>query len=443
MVYSDLSTMMERRWLWWCVVVVVGMVGGARGALDIEAWKGEEPLTPERIVREVVEYFSQRDPHGIPVLKVPESIELPDRVSASQITLWDLKISGHSGLRLEHVNVNLTSFSGKVKISLPVINLQGQYSWPGWFSTSQGATNVTMVGIEVTVDLYLGVNSDGILNLDDLKITLTYDDLILDFENLSTQHSVLVSTADVFFGTFIQPLIIGSAQEKLMDTVNQRLQKKMKDMPFPNSISPIDYAIAKVRREIRKQNLDPVKLGRKDDTLAWGISLQLKDIELEGLATIHRTHEISAQFIDNAVFITIQLGTQELQGGSDWSMSAALLPAVEGHLNILIESLEVTIDLKQPVNIRSPPTLRKIDIRLGNLAVRSTGEGSMDYLLEAFVNIVPNALRNVIMDNIEPRIQQIIQKRLNGLDLYRMVLDILAERRRQQRNKQRQVQRIP
>lgn len=426
----------------WIVVgvVVVVVVGSVHGAIDIEAWKGQEPLTPERIVREVVEYFSQRDPHGIPVLKVPEPIEMPDRIAASQITLWDLKISGHSGLRLEYININLTSFSGAVRISLPAINVQGQYSWPGWWSTSEGGANITMTGIEVLLDMMLSVSDSGVLMVETLKITLTYDNLYLDFENLTTQHSILVSTADVFFSTIIQPLIIGNAQDKLKRLLNQRLQDRLANNTFPDSISPVDYAVAKARVEMRKKQLDPLKLGRRDINLAWGITVQLKDIELTGLATLHRTREVSAQFIDNSVFFTIQIGTQELKGGAEWSMSAALLPAVGGHLTLTVDSLSVTVEAKQPANIRSPPTLRKIDVQLGNLSVKSAGEGTIDYLLEMLVNILPNALRNAIMDRVEPRIQQIIQKRLNGVDLYRMVMDQLAKKQQQQQQQQEQAQ---
>ncbi|MPC87510.1 hypothetical protein E2C01_082373 [Portunus trituberculatus] len=61
----------------------------------------------------------------------------------------------------------------------------------------------------------------------------------------------------------------------------------------------------------------------------------------------------------------LKLGTQTLKGSADWSLSASLLPAVGGHLSLEIESLTVTVEAQQPANIRSPPTLRKIDIKLG------------------------------------------------------------------------------
>lgn len=417
-----------------CVFATVATLTGVRAAIDVKAWLGEEPLTPERILEELVEYFSQRDPQGIPVLKVPEPIEAPDKVTASQITLWDLKISGHSGLRLEYINVNLTTFTAVVRISVPKINVLGQYEWPGWWSTSAGSANITISDIQLALNLQLGINTKGLLMVDGLQITLNYEDLILGFEGLSSEHSLLVTAADTFFSTIIQPLIVGGIQDKLTTVLNERLEQRLKDQPFPNSISPVDYLIAKVRRDMRESGKDPIVIDRKDVNLAWGVSVQLKNIEIKGLTTLHRTHEVSAQFIDNALFVTIQIGTQQLKAGADWSISASLMPAVGGHLDVEVESLSVTVMAKQPADIRSPPVLREIDIQLGNLAVRSVGESTMDYLVELMVNLLPNTFRNIIMDKIEPKIHQAIQKQFNGLDIHRIILTKLAEKRQAEAN---------
>ncbi|XP_069995829.1 uncharacterized protein [Penaeus vannamei] len=420
--------------LFLCVFATVATLTGVRAAIDVKAWLGEEPLTPERILEELVEYFSQRDPQGIPVLKVPEPIEAPDKVTASQITLWDLKISGHSGLRLEYINVNLTTFTAVVRISVPKINVLGQYEWPGWWSTSAGSANITISDIQLALNLQLGINTKGLLMVDGLQITLNYEDLILGFEGLSSEHSLLVTAADTFFSTIIQPLIVGGIQDKLTTVLNERLEQRLKDQPFPNSISPVDYLIAKVRRDMRESGKDPIVIERKDVNLAWGVSVQLKNIEIKGLTTLHRTHEVSAQFIDNALFVTIQIGTQQLKAGADWSISASLMPAVGGHLDVEVESLSVTVMAKQPADIRSPPVLREIDIQLGNLAVRSVGESTMDYLVELMVNLLPNTFRNIIMDKIEPKIHQAIQKQFNGLDIHRIILTKLAEKRQAEAN---------
>ncbi|XP_042861324.1 uncharacterized protein LOC122246676 [Penaeus japonicus] len=367
--------MRGRTTLFLCVFAMVGALTGVRAALDVKAWLGEEPLTPERILQDLVEYFSQRDPHGIPVLKVPEPIEMPDRVAASQITFWDLKISGHSGLRLDYINVNLTTFTGVVRISIPKINLLGQYEWPGWWSTSSGLTNITMTDIQVAANLQFGISAEGLLKADGILITLNYEDLILGFEGLAGEHALLVGAADTFFSTIIQPLIVGGAQEKLTAVINERLEQRLKGKPFPNSISPIDYLVAKVRRDMRESGKDLISVERKDVDLAWGVSVQLKNIQIKGLTTLHRTHEVSAQFIDNALFVTIQIGTQQLRAGADWSVSASLLPAVGGHLDVEVESLAVTVMAKQPADIRSPPVLREIDVQLGNVDRRWIGSG--------------------------------------------------------------------
>lgn len=418
-----------------CLAATVVLVAAAatlvQGKLDTKAWLGEEPLTPRKIVDDLVEYFSVRDPHGIPVLNVPEPININGSVVASQITFHNPSISGHSGLRLEYVNVNLTSLSATAKVSLPWVNLEGDYEWPGYWSNSEGFGNITMVGIVVTLDLYLGVNDVGLLSVEP-KMDLQYQDLQLNFTGLGYAHGVVVGAAGTFFSTVIQPLIFERVQTRVQTALNQRLEQRIQNLTFPDSISPVDFAVARLRMGLRDKGLEPLTIDDRETHLTWGVTVQLQNIKFGGITTIHRTHEISAQFIDNAVYVTIQLGTQALKGDLDWSLSASLLPAVGGHLALELESLAVTVEAQQPANIRSPPTLRKIDVKLGNLAVRSDGEGTFDYLVEALVNILPNCLRDQIMDRVEPVIHQKIQKEFNRLDIYRVVMNKLEERERQQ-----------
>ncbi|XP_068216781.1 uncharacterized protein [Palaemon carinicauda] len=411
--------------------LVFCLLAGTTGAINTAEWLGQEPMTIERIVNELVEYFSHPDPHGVPVLRIPEPIYEENRVAAGPITLWDLKISGLSEIRLDYINVNLTSFTAVARVSAPVGNIFGAYEWPGWWSTSEGEANITMTNIQLTGNLILGIDDDGILTADSLKFTLYYQELIPHFTGLAADHSLMVSAVDVFFDSIIEPLLVGGLGDKLKALINRKLQDAFREKPFPDSISPVDYFIAKTRRDLR-QKFDPFIIERKEINMAWEMTLVLKDINLSGLSTIHRTHEVSAEFIDNAIFATVQIGAQELKGGADWSLSAALFPAISGHIDIEIESLDITVELRQPANIRSPPVLRKIDIQLGNLAVRSAGERTMDYAVELLVNIVPNIFRNVIMDKVEPKLHQVIQKQLNGLDLHRIVMDKLAERRLRQ-----------
>lgn len=411
-------------------VLMVAGKGVLGQGLDTRAWLGEEPLTPKRIVNDMVEYFSQRDPHGIPVLNVPEPIHIPGTVPASQITFDGPTISGHSQLRLEYVNVNLTSLSAKSKVSLPLLNFQGDYLWPGYFSNSEGFANITIVGLEVSLDIYFGINDIGLLSVDP-KMNFEYGDMQLNFTGLTYTHGLAVGAAGTFFSTIIQPVISTKVQTRIQALVNQRIEQRLQNLTFPDSISPVDFAVAKLRMDLREKNMDPLKLDNQEIHLTWGVTAQLQNIEVGGFTTLHRTHEISAQFIDNVVYVTIQLGTQALKGGVDWSLSASLLPAIGGHMTLEVESVSVTVEAQQPADIRSPPTLRKIDVKLGNLALRSEGEGTFDYLAEALVNILPNCFRDQIMDKVEPIIHQRIQKRFNMLDLYRIVMNKLEQRQQQ------------
>ncbi|CAL4164437.1 unnamed protein product, partial [Meganyctiphanes norvegica] len=397
--------------------------------IDIKAWMPEGGITPELVVTELIEYYKQEDPQGIPVLSVPEPIEINDKISASGIELWDLEISGHSGGKLDYLMVNLTSLKAMVRITVPFINIIGDYSWPGYFCTSEGTTNITLKGIEVTVEAELDISSVGVLQVGKIEIDMEYADngLHLDFVGLCGMHSTMVGAADIFFGSVIQPIITGQLASRIKDRANGILEKRLAEKTFPNSISPIDYMVAKLRGDFRAK-LDPLKAGVKEIDLASGVTVKLSDMQVTGLSTIHRTQEISMKMVDNRLYFTVQIGTNQIVASADWSLSAALLPAIGGHFDAEVESLDITVEAQQDANIAHPPILRKLDINLGNIAVRSKGEGTMDYVLEAVVNILPNALRNIIMDVLEKnRIPVRVQERLSQLDVERLVKQKLQE----------------
>ncbi|XP_076057679.1 uncharacterized protein LOC143035068 [Oratosquilla oratoria] len=413
-------------------VVFLLVIGAATPLPDfVQEWLGEEPLTKERIVQELLEYFQMEDPHGVPVLDIPEVFEYPDSIKMTQIVLNNAKIRGHSGIRFEYINANLTSLMVEAKVSLPYANVEGDYIWSGIWSTSEGLVNITMTEIDVGAKFYIGVSNDGILEITNMEISIEYKDLDLYFENLAMAESIAVRAADTFFNSFVRPIITDTLRDMVIEKGNGILKEKLASHTFPTTISPVDFAIASARSEIRARGFDPMQVEDEQLKQYVGSSPTLSNLKITGLTTIHRTHEISTQFIDNRVYVTIQIGTQEVKAATDWTMSAALLPSFGGHLDIEVESLAIIVEAQQDADIRHPPVLRKIDIKLGNLAVHSSGERTMDYLIEAVVNVVPNALRNVIMKAIKGPLQQIIQKRLNALDLEKIIVDLMEKKQAQ------------
>lgn len=47
-----------------------------------------------------------------------------------------------------------------------MLNFQGDYEWPGYWSNSEGFANITIVGIEVSLDVFFGINDIGLLSVD-------------------------------------------------------------------------------------------------------------------------------------------------------------------------------------------------------------------------------------------------------------------------------------
>lgn len=70
-----------------------------------------------------------------------------------------------------------------------------------------------------------------------------------------------------------------------------------------------------------------------------------------------------------------------------------------------------------------PPSLDDIQLELGNIQIRFDGLGTVDYLIEFGVNVMPNLLRYQIMDALEKPIKMKIQEALNQVNVERIILE--------------------
>ena len=104
------------------------------------------------------------------------------------------------------------------------------------------------------------------------KIDIQFKDMTMDFQNLGFLASVFQSVANsasnvVSSKNFIQgwekicfflkifdsikPLMLKDAYVKIKTTVDDSLADALGDAQIPNSISPVDYAIAECRKMVR------------------------------------------------------------------------------------------------------------------------------------------------------------------------------------------------
>lgn len=90
----------------------------------------------------------------------------------------------------------------------------------------------------------------------------------------------------------------------------------------------------------------------------------------------------------------MDVGTQEIEGRTHWdvSMIGGILSRA-GTVSFTVDYFRVQVNLSQPLDTRKRATLEELDLELGNIQTRIHGAGTLDYVIEAAVNILPNLLR--------------------------------------------------
>lgn len=88
-----------------------------------------------------------------------------------------------------------------------------------------------------------------------------------------------------------------------------------------------------------------------------------------------------------------------------------------GTLKFVIDYFRVRFKVSQTLDIRNRPVIDDIQLELGNLQLRCDGAGTIDYLVEFGVNIMPNLLRYQIMDALEAPVLAYLQDQLNMFNL--------------------------
>lgn len=73
------------------------------------------------------------------------------------------------------------------------------------------------------------------------------------------------------------------------------------------------------------------------------------------------------------------------------------------------------------MDTRERPEINDIQLDLGNIQVRFDGAGTIDYIIEAGVNIIPNLLRYQIMDALENPVKQRIQAEFNRINVEEVI----------------------
>lgn len=218
----------------------------------------------------------------------------------------------------------------------------------------------------------------------------------------------MVNTMGPFLFDSIKPLILGDVERKIRGELNR--QGRSVPQQFPNSIHPIDMFLSSARIYVREKGLDPFPI--PDNHLAsWRYgNFEISSVILHGLASLHRTGPVVVTFEENVIRVSVAMGASDLRGVVRWRWGIFRdLIGKRGTFQISVEYVSVVVNVGQPANLDKETTIDGIELEVGNIAVASDGIGTMDYVIEALVNIIPNLLRKQIVDALEEPMRKFVE----------------------------------
>lgn len=381
-------------------------------------------------VRAILEHYKQDDPVGIPGAKIPDPMPIPDMkqsLSLGTMHFKNVSVVGLSKFRVQHVHTDLAEMQLTVWLQLETLDIVGLYTLSTFLSRSRGNFTVTLIDVSVTGHAQLEVDDEGHLQAQDIIMDITFEDIKMEFENLGMVGNVfqgIVNSVGSFLFDSIKPFIMEEVNSNVRGDVNKQLV--LLPQRFPNTISPLDMAVAEGRRWVREQGWDPLRLPDRAFEYA-GIRLEVTKAWARGASTFHRVGNATVTVEDNVVSAGIHVGTKRLEGFCHWEFSALGLLTRPGRARFALDSLQVRTVVSQPLNIKKKTVLEELDIELGNIQVRMDGAGTLDYVLEYVVNVLPNMLRFQIVDALEEPLKQKAQEVLDTIDLEKIIEEKLQE----------------
>jgi len=383
------------------------------------------PITPREKARVLIDHFKGDNPLGIPLIPIPDPLDVPD--IEAQLKLTEAQLRGLSLFSIKNFTVQQSN-DNTIRIFSNVVltNLQltAMYQYSTWFTTYEGKFQMNITEAEFIGIVKLDVDQNGFLQITDNTVDLTYKNMKLDLENggvLLSMLSAAINTIGGLIFNAIKPVILGPVSNEGIPKINALLKKQ--NLTFPNSIPVVDSAFAKMKLE-----KVPKDLPLEDITVGSYESVQLKltDGHVTGLQTIHRSGPLSIEYSNHTIHLTLQVQAGRLAGSYKWNLPLYFYEQ-SGMMSFTVEGADIFVRLSRPMNIDLPTTIEDLDIELGAVSMIFNGGWYLDYVVQFVANVVPNLLRGVIMDAVEYVIQSYAQRYLDELDLERIIFENLKD----------------
>ncbi|XP_061721251.1 uncharacterized protein LOC133528057 [Cydia pomonella] len=405
---------------------------GQEKSLEAGLEHGEKKLS--EVILATMEHYQQPEPVGLPGADVPDPYPVPDMThSISFGTTLHFKntlVYGISKFRILHINAEIGDMEVTAALLIDNLQAKGNYTLSTWLNRNNGPFTVHVRGLHITAKANLGVERDGKLRAQDITMDMSFSSMVANFENLGTFASMLqsvINSAGTLLFDSIKPFVLKEAYTKARNGINEKLEQVAGDVQFPNSVSPLDMVIADARKIVQDKGMDPYQVKDYNTTVSV-FTVSLTNIWITGISSFHRVGNITLKMENNTAIADFEIGTQRMLGTLQWDFSAIRgLVKRSGTASFSVEYLNARIVLAQPLDVRNTPEFRELDLELGNIQVRCDGAGTLDYVIELSVNILPNLLRYQIMDASEGLIKGKVQQELNKINVEETIKEELPK----------------
>lgn len=356
--------------------------------------------------------------------------DVKNSMGVSTLTMKNTLAYGVSKFRLKSIKSDLNAMTVRASILVDEVIVRGNYTLKTFFSSAAGPFSVVLKRVFVQGNASLGVERDGQVRTQDIRLDISFADMATDFQNLGLLGSLFqsfVNSAPSLVFDAIKPFMLKEAYEKIRTEIDTNIARLAGAHSFPNSITPLDMAVSEARQRVRQMGYDPYRVPDYNHT-AGIFAVEMSGTWVTGLSSFYRVGDVAVAVENNTVAVVLQLGTQRLQGSSQWQVAVAsgMITRV-GHVQFTVQHVKVTVEVHQALDTRRRPQIRDLQLELGNIQVRCDGAGSLDYVTEFLVNVLPNLLRYQIMDAIEGPLRTRIQEKFDLIDVEQVIRERVPE----------------
>lgn len=396
-----------------------------------EAAQIESALTKQ--IYDLLEHYKQADPVGLPGASVPDPFPVDDvkrSIGMGTLAMKNTKAYGFSKFRIKSVKLDLNVLMANAEINLDELLVKGDYTLSSLFTKASGPFTVTLKNVVIKGNATLGVERDGQIRTQNIIMDMGFSDMSMDFQNLgfmgSIFQSIINGAPNVVFDS-IKPFMLKDAYQKIRTEVDTNIAKIAGDFRFPNSITPLDMAVAELRKKVRDMGYDPFILKDYNHTVGL-FSMKLQNTWISGASSFYRVGNIVVSMDNNTLQLQLQVGTQEIRGSTQWLISAGKgMITRTGDAEFSVQHIKATFVISQSLDTRKRPQINDLQFELGNIQVRSDGAGTMDYIIEFLINVIPNMLRYQIMDALENPAKAKIQEAMNQINVEQIIKEKVPE----------------